>query len=39
MRIDDCETPRQMAERAGLHDIEAMLAHKGRPQRRGCGPV
>jgi len=25
-RIDDCETPREMAENAGLHDIAELLA-------------
>lgn len=25
-RIDECETPREMAERAGLHEIAALLA-------------
>ena len=25
-RIDDCETPREMAERAGLHEITALIA-------------
>lgn len=25
-RIDECETPREMAERAGLHDIARLLA-------------
>lgn len=33
-RIDDCETPCQMAQRAGLGEIEAMLARRGKPQRR-----
>jgi len=30
-RIDDCETPREMAAAAGLTDIEAVLARKGQP--------
>jgi hypothetical protein len=25
-RIDDCETPREMAETAGLHELAALLA-------------
>jgi hypothetical protein len=33
-RIDDCETPREMAEAAGLADIAAVLARKGHPLRR-----
>jgi hypothetical protein len=33
-RIDDCETPAAMAEAAGLLDIAALLARKGRPLRR-----
>jgi len=33
-RIDECETPLQMAEAAGLADIAAMLARKGQPLRR-----
>jgi uncharacterized protein len=33
-RIDDCETPLELAERAGLRDIAGMLARKGRPERR-----
>ena len=33
-RIDDCETPLDMAKAAGLTDIAAMLARKGRPLRR-----
>jgi hypothetical protein len=38
-RIDECETPREMAEAAGLADIAAMLARKGQPlrQRRRSG--
>ena len=29
-RIDECETPREMAERAGLREIAALLAaHEG----------
>ena len=32
-RIDACETPPEMAEAAGLADIAAMLARKGRPLR------
>jgi ankyrin repeat protein len=32
IRIDDYETPREMAEKAGLHEIAALLAeHEGRP--------
>jgi uncharacterized protein len=30
-RIDDCETPLDMAQSAGLSDVAAMLARKGRP--------
>ena len=30
-RLDDCETPLEMAEAAGLVEIAAMLARKGRP--------
>jgi ankyrin repeat protein len=33
-RIDACETPREMAEAAGLADIAAMLARKGQPLRK-----
>ena len=33
-RIDDCETPLEMAVGAGLQDIAAMLARKGQPLRR-----
>jgi uncharacterized protein len=33
-RIDDCETPLQVAHAAGLHDIEATLARKGKPLRQ-----
>jgi uncharacterized protein len=33
-RIDDCETPLQMAEAAGLAVIAAMLARKGKPIRQ-----
>jgi hypothetical protein len=33
-RIDDCETPLEMAEAAGLTDIAAILARRGRPLRR-----
>lgn len=32
-RIDDCETPLQMAQAAGLRDIEAALASKGKTLR------
>ncbi|MSO45983.1 MAG: ankyrin repeat domain-containing protein [Acidobacteria bacterium] len=32
-RIDECETPIEMAEAAGLADIAAMLARKGQPLR------
>jgi hypothetical protein len=33
-RIDDCDTPLEMARAAGLHDIAAILARNGRPDRR-----
>ena len=33
-RIDECETPTEMAEAAGLADIAAMLARKGQPLRQ-----
>jgi len=33
-RIDDCETPLEMARAAGLEDIAALLDRKGRPFRR-----
>ncbi len=33
-RIDDCDTPREMAAAAGLADIEAALARGGRPLRQ-----
>ena len=33
-RIDECETPLEMAESAGLADIAATLARKGQPLRR-----
>lgn len=33
-RIDECETPEEMARAAGLDDIAAILARKGRPERR-----
>jgi hypothetical protein len=33
-RIDDCETPLEMARAAGLQDIAALLERKGRPLRR-----
>ena len=33
-RIDECETPTEMAESAGLADIAAMLARKGQPLRQ-----
>jgi uncharacterized protein len=33
-RIDECETPLEMAEAAGLADIAAMLARKGKPLRQ-----
>jgi uncharacterized protein len=33
-RIDDCETPLEMAKSAGLEEFSAMLARKGRPLRR-----
>ena len=33
-RIDDCETPLQMAQAAGLADIESTLARKGKPLRQ-----
>jgi hypothetical protein len=32
-RIDDCETPLEMARTAGLHEIAAMLERKGQPLR------
>ena len=33
-RIDECETPREMAEAAGLADIATMLVRKGQPLRQ-----
>jgi uncharacterized protein len=33
-RIDECHTPLEMAEAAGLVDMAAMLARKGRPLRQ-----
>ena len=33
-RIDACDTPREMAEAAGLADVAAMLARKGQPLRK-----
>ncbi|MGH9387829.1 MAG: ankyrin repeat domain-containing protein [Vicinamibacterales bacterium] len=33
-RIDECETPLEMARSAGLADIAALLERKGRPPRR-----
>jgi hypothetical protein len=33
-RIDDCNTPLEMAQAAGLRDAEAMLGRKGKPLRR-----
>ena len=33
-RIDDCETPLEMAQAAGLDVMAAMLARKGRPLRQ-----
>jgi uncharacterized protein len=33
-RIDDCQTPLEMADAAGLTDVAAMLARKGRPSRQ-----
>lgn len=33
-RIDDCETPLEMAKSAGLSEIEEILARKGQPVRR-----
>jgi len=33
-RIDECETPLEMAEAAGLADIAAILARKGQPHRQ-----
>jgi len=33
-RIDDCDTPREMAEAAGLADIAEILARKGQPLRK-----
>lgn len=33
-RIDECETPLEMAQRTGLEEIAAILARKGKPLRR-----
>ncbi len=33
-RIDECETPEEMAAAAGLIDFAGLLARKGRPRRR-----
>jgi hypothetical protein len=33
-RIDDCDTPLEMAEAAGLSDVAGILARRGRPLRR-----
>jgi len=33
-RIDECETPVEMAQRAGLAEIAAMFAQRGQPLRR-----
>jgi uncharacterized protein len=33
-RIDECESPVEMAQAAGLHEIAAMLARKGQPLRQ-----
>ena len=33
-RIDECETPLEMAEAAGLEEIASLLARKGQPLRR-----
>jgi ankyrin repeat protein len=33
-RVDDCETPLEMAEAAGLTDASALLARNGRPVRQ-----
>ena len=33
-RIDECETPHEMAEAAGLADIASVLGRKGQPLRR-----
>jgi hypothetical protein len=33
-RVDECETPREMAEAAGLTEFAAVLAREGRPLRR-----
>jgi hypothetical protein len=33
-RIDECETPLEMAEAAGLEEIASLLARKGQPVRR-----
>jgi len=33
-RIDECETPTEMAEAAGLADLAAMLKRRGQPLRR-----
>ena len=37
-RIDDCETPLQMARAAGLPQIEATLTRKGKPLRQRLRP-
>jgi plasmid stabilization system protein ParE len=33
-RIDECQTPEQMARAAGLTDVEAVLGRRGRPLRQ-----
>jgi len=38
-RIDECESPVEMAQAAGLHEIGAMLARKGQPLRQRLGRV
>ncbi|HTI38588.1 MAG TPA: ankyrin repeat domain-containing protein [Vicinamibacterales bacterium] len=37
-RIDDCETPAQMAQHAGLTDIAAIVEMRGQPLRRRLRP-
>ena len=37
-RIDECETPLEMATAAGLVEIAATLARKGQPLRQRCDP-
>lgn len=38
-RIDECDTPLEMAEAVGVADIAAMLSRKGQPFRRRLGRV